>query len=134
MFTIGDVMGEWIRLVQIETPWCDMQLDDLTGGWRRVLAALLSDAEDASVDRRVGLRRVARTHGEFRRRQRCTPQALSDEVTLMQAAIAELLLRHGASVRVAEQALELLASDLHTIGRAAYAGYVDGPSSRRFGA
>ena len=124
----GEVLELWLALVRHDAPWSEMYLDDVSGRWSQVVAELLDGWIDVTPgERRQYLRRAAHRHGEFRRSQGCGSRELAEEVSLLEAAIAEVLHRSGASSTFIERTLRGLAPDLRSIGRAVHAGYVDGP-------
>jgi len=111
-----------------------MPLDDVTGEFRAVLRELLHCTGDLSPEARAArLRRAARAHGAFRRRQRSGASILAEEIAAADEAIAIALARSGAGPAVVTVFQDSLVPLMQSIRRATYSGYVDwhDPPERR---
>lgn len=119
-------MDDWADLVRACHPWSEMFLDDVTGEFRAVLEELLQGDHAPSEYRSARLRRAARAHGAFRRRQGCPSLVLAEEIAFAESAIAAVLMRGGASMAAIAKVQDTLAPVMRAIERATYSGYVDG--------
>jgi hypothetical protein len=127
---VREVLDEWMALAWCADPWRQMYRDDLVGGLRPVVVALVAEAPGGGDGRRGRLRAAAVAHGLFRRHQRCSPLDLTEELSMLAAAIVEVFLRHGVQLAAADMS-DALVRDLRCVGRAVHAGYLDEPSSQR---
>jgi hypothetical protein len=101
-------------------------LDDVSGAFRAVLDALLQPGDARTPDQRAArLRRAARAHGAYRRRQGCPAIILAEETAIAEDAIAAALLRGGAPPAVAATIQHSMAPVMRAVERAMYSGYVD---------
>ncbi len=110
---VDQVVVRWWGLVHDRLPWREMPADDGLGYMRAVVSELLNEARhpaDGMRERR--LRRAARTHGEFRRRQRCDFGTLTDELAALGVAIETAMLEGGQSCGLVNDYLVLLGPDL----------------------
>ena len=123
---VDEAMADWIALLRTGEPWNRMLLDDVTGEFRSVLQALLCMPDDCTPGVRAArLRRGARAHGAFRRRQGCRGPVLKEELTAAEDAIAIALQRSGAEAALIATFQASLRPVISAVERAAYGGYVD---------
>ncbi|HWH51411.1 MAG TPA: hypothetical protein VN651_07695 [Gemmatimonadaceae bacterium] len=122
----AEAMDGWVDILRARQPWSDMPLDDVGGEFRSVFEIVLHRRDELDPDARAArLRRAARAHGAFRRRQGCQALVLSEEGTMAEEAIAIALVRSGAAPAVVTTMQDSLGPVLRAVERAAYSGYVD---------
>jgi hypothetical protein len=126
---VDQVVIRWWAMVRDRLPWQAMPADDGLGYMRAVVSELLNEARhpsDGMRERR--LRRAARAHGEFRRRQQCHGAVLADELAALSAAIETEMLEAGQSSGLVKDYLVLLGPDLDLARANAVDGWSAGSS------
>jgi hypothetical protein len=121
---VDQVMVRWWGLVHDRLPWREMPADDGLGYMRAVVSELLNEARhpsDGMRERR--LRRAARAHGEFRRRQHCPCGTLTDELAALGAAVEVAMLDAGQSSGLVKDYRVLLDADVGLVRAIALDGW-----------
>src|SRR5215813_1626393 len=78
---VDQVVIRWWSMVGGRLPWRAMPNDDGRGYMRAVISELLNEARHPGDGmRELRLRAAARAHGQFRRRQCCDCDSLTDEL------------------------------------------------------
>jgi len=122
----ADAMDDWLAMLRACDPWRAMFLDDVGGEFHAVLRALFQSGDGLTPDVRAArLRRAAREHGAFRRRQGAPALVFADEIAFAEEAIACALMRTGASPALVTTVHDSLVPVLRAVERATYTGYVD---------
>lgn len=127
----ADVIRDWARLVENESPWSVMPRDDFLGLIRPMLSHLLNEGRDSDHDRRLrSLVYTAHDHGAFRSAQRLSQAELLAEIELVRDALASSLRKTGLSKRATAETLVTLDAELELAERAAVRGWYRGSVRR----
>ena len=120
------VAQRWWWLVEEAPPWNRMERDDAFGMMRGVIRELLNEARDvAQDDRRVHMVAAARSHGEFRRGQRCGLLVVDHEFDMLIDAIAEELRADGWGESLICDALVALVDEVAVARAATVSGWME---------
>lgn len=128
---VDDVLRRWIRMLDGERPWSEMQRDDLHGMMRPLLSELLNEARDVDHDQRQRrLVTAAHDHGAFRSAQRCSELQVVTELTSVREAVRCALLKAGMGPLTVQETLYALDGELGLAERAAVRGWYRGTLRR----
>jgi hypothetical protein len=121
---VDQVVTRWWAMIGGRAPWLAMPTDDGCGYVRAVVSELLNEARHPGDGmRELRLRDAARSHGEFRRRQRCDHTALTDELAALRAALEAAMLYGGQSPGLVRDYLVVLDADVEVAREHALRGW-----------
>ncbi|HEY4133099.1 MAG TPA: hypothetical protein VGM50_20955 [Gemmatimonadaceae bacterium] len=125
--TATQIADVWRTLVDDESPWSTMALDDRSGYLRGMLDVLLdlTDGVDGP-SRRRRLIRTARRHGMFRRGQALSDSIIAMDFATLRDATQRALWQAGATARAARKVFRVLLPDLRMARREALSGFMEG--------
>jgi hypothetical protein len=123
---VDAVLFRWFKQIRETAPWCAMPTDDALGQMRPVVSELLNEGYHPSDGRHaLRLSGAARTHGRFRRRQRCDWPAVATEIDALVEAFRAALIDAKQPPGIVRDSLVVFEAELRLVHEFALIGWED---------